>query len=184
MSGREGWYASRNSYPFGLSLSKPSPFLALEGERRPFDRLRANGGGAPSRDPPRRGEVMGVGDGDGERVGRVGAGDLHSRQEALDHGVDLRLLRAAGADHRLLDQPRRIFADRDGQAGGGEENDSAGLAELQRRLGIVVDEHLLDRGRAGPVLGEDGEKAAVQLEQPGRQLGLGVGADLAVGDMG
>jgi hypothetical protein len=59
------------------------------------------------------GEVMGVGDGDGERVGRVGARYLHAGKQPLDHGMDLRLLGAADPDHRLLDQPRRIFADLD-----------------------------------------------------------------------
>ena len=71
----------------------------------------------------------------------------------------------------------------DAEAGGGEQDDSAGLAELQGRLRIVVDEHLLDRGRGWPMLGEDGEQAAVQLDQPGGERGLRVGADLAVGDV-
>ena len=127
---------------------------------------------------------MGVGDGDGEGVGGVGAGDLHAGQKALDHGMDLRLLGAAGPDHRLLDQPRRIFAHGDSEAGGGEEDDSARLAELQGRLGIVVDEHLLDRGRAWEMLDEDREEPAVKLKQAGRKRGLRVGPDLAVGDMG
>ena len=82
--------------------------------------------------------MVGVGDGDSERVGGVGAGDLHARQQPLDHGMDLRLLGAAGPDHRLLDQPGGIFADADPRLRGGEQDDAARLAELQRRAGIDV----------------------------------------------
>ena len=55
--------------------------------------------------------MVGVGDGDGEGVGCVGAGDGYSGEEALDHEVDLRLFRRAGADDGLLDEARGIFAD-------------------------------------------------------------------------
>ena len=58
-------------------------------------------------------QMVGVGDRHGERVGGVGAGDLHAGEEALDHRVDLRFLGIAGADDGFLDQPRGIFADRD-----------------------------------------------------------------------
>ena len=47
-----------------------------------------------------------------QRVGGVGARDLHAGEEALDHCVDLRFLGIAGADDRFLDQSRGIFADR------------------------------------------------------------------------
>ena len=127
--------------------------------------------------------MMGVGDRHGERVGGVGARDLHSGEEPLDHGVDLGLFSPAGADHRFLDQPRRIFADRDSEARGGEQDDAPSLAELQGGLRIVVDEHLLDRRAFGAMLGEDGEKLAVEGEQPVGKSGLRIGSNLAVGDM-
>src|SRR5205085_4960529 len=86
-------------------------------------------------------------------------------------------------DHRLLDQPRRIFADRDAAPGGGEQHHAARLAELEGRLRVVVDEHLLDRRRARPVLAEHGLKPVVELYQARGERHLGVGPDLAVGDM-
>ena len=48
--------------------------------------------------------MMGVGDGDGERVGGVGAGDGDTGEQALDHGMDLDFFRGAGADDGFLDR--------------------------------------------------------------------------------
>ena len=59
---------------------------------------------------------MRVGDRHGQRIGGIGAGDLHARQQDSDHGLHLLLVRPAGADHGLLDQPRGMFVDR--QPGG------------------------------------------------------------------
>ena len=97
---------------------------------------------------------MRVGDRDGERVGGIGAGDLHAGKQARDHRMDLRFLGAAGADHGLLDQRAAIFADRDPGARRAHQHHPAGLAELERRLGVLVDEHLLDRGGVGAMLGD------------------------------
>ena len=47
----------------------------------------------------------------GERVSGVRPGDLRAGKQPRDHRVDLRFLGVAVADHRLFDQPRRIFAD-------------------------------------------------------------------------
>ena len=101
-----------------------------------------------------RRQMMRVGDRDRERVGGIGAGDLHAGKQARHHRVDLRLLRAAGADDRLLDQRRRIFADLDPGARGAHQHHAARLPELQRRLRVLVDEHLFDRGRGGLLLGD------------------------------
>ena len=53
---------------------------------------------------------MGVGDGDGECVGGVGAVGGRARQEAPHHGADLALVAMACADHGLLDGVGRISA--------------------------------------------------------------------------
>src|SRR3712207_7134405 len=45
-------------------------------------------------------------------------------KQPLDHRPHLRLVRAAGTDHRLLDERRRIFSDGDAARGGGEQDDS------------------------------------------------------------
>ena len=91
--------------------------------------------------------MMGMGDRDRERVCCVGAGDLYAGEQPGDHRVDLHLFGIAVPDHRLLDESRRIFADLEPAAGGAEKRHPARLAELQGRLRVLVDEHLLDRGR-------------------------------------
>ena len=98
---------------------------------------------------------MSVGDGDGERVGGVGPGDRGARKQALDHRVDLRLICGSGAYHRLFDQRWRILADLDPGAGREHQGNAAGLAELEGRLRVLVDEHFLDRGCVGRMIGED-----------------------------
>jgi hypothetical protein len=99
---------------------------------------------------------MRVGDRHGERVGGVGAGDARAREQARDHRVDLRLLGIAVADHRFLDQPCGIFSDVDSGARRGHDHDAPRLAEFQRRLRVLVDEHLFDCGQRGRVVGNEG----------------------------
>ena len=89
---------------------------------------------------------MGVGDGDGERVGGVGAVGGRARQEAPHHGADLALVAMACADHGLLDGVGRIFGDDDARKRRHEQGDPARLAELERCRSVTVDESLLDRG--------------------------------------
>ena len=60
--------------------------------------------------------MMRVGNCNGERIGGIRARDLRAGQQSRDHCMDLRLIRAAGADDRLLHKPRRIFADREPDA--------------------------------------------------------------------
>ena len=97
--------------------------------------------------------------------------------------MDLRLFRTAGADDRLLDQPRRIFADGNAGGGGNQQRDAAGLTELQCRLGIFVDEDLLDRGGFGAMLVKHRSQCLVERDQPVGQRLAGIGTNMAVGDM-
>ena len=120
--------------------------------------------------PARRArQVVGVGDRDGERVGGIGAGDRGAGQQPLDHRVDLRLFGIAVADHRLLDQPGGIFADLEPGAGGDHQHHPARLAELQGRLRVLVDEHLLDRGGVGRAIGDQCVELAGEVGQAGGQ---------------
>ena len=98
-------------------------------------------------------QMMRVGDRYGERIRGVGAGDLRSGKKARDHGVDLRLLGAAGADDGFLNERRGIFADRDSRSRRAHQSNAARLTELERRLRVLVDEHFLDRGGVGLMLG-------------------------------
>ena len=56
--------------------------------------------------------VMGMRDGDRERVGGVRRARIGLREQEADNRLDLMLLGMSHADHRLLDQVRRIFGDR------------------------------------------------------------------------
>src|SRR5439155_24546045 len=103
--------------------------------------------------------------------------------QSRNHGVDLRLLGVPGADHRLLDQPRRIFADLETGARRGHDDDTARLAELERRLRIGVDENLLDRGAIGAMLGNQRVELISDRSQPLRQRRARIRLQLAVGDM-
>ena len=106
--------------------------------------------------------MMGVGDRHRQRVRRVGAGDLRGGEQALDHRMDLHLLRRAGTDQGLLHQPRRIFADVEPAPCRREQDDAARLAELQGRLGIFVEEDLLDRGRSRAMRFDDAAELLVE----------------------
>ena len=127
--------------------------------------------------------MMRVGDRDRERIGGVGAGDLHAGQQPRDHRMDLRLFRAAGADHRLLDQAGGIFADLDPGARRAHQHDAARLAELERRLRVLVDEHFLDRGGVGPCSAISASSWSASRASRCGQRRRGIGLDLAVGDM-
>jgi len=127
--------------------------------------------------------MVGVGDGDGERVGRVGALDLHARKQALDHKVDLRFLRRAGADDGFLDEARGIFADGEPGAGGGHQDDTARLGELERRLRVLVEEYFLGGCAVGVVIGEDGVELRGEVGQALGQGFAGAGLELAVGEV-
>ena len=87
---------------------------------------------------------MGMGDGDGERVGGVGAVERRARQQALHHGPDLALVAMAGADHGLLHRVRRVFGDRQPEQRRHQQRDAPRLAELQRGRAVAIDEGLLD----------------------------------------
>ena len=106
-------------------------------------------------------------------------------EQALDHRVDLRLFGIAGADDRFLDQPRGIFADLDPRARRDHQHHAARLAELERRLRVLVDEHFLGRGGVGLMLGEQRFELAGEVRRGARAAAsFGVGLELAVGEVG
>jgi hypothetical protein len=123
---------------------------------------------------------MRVGDCDGERIRGVRTCDLHSREQPRDHRVDLRLFSAPRADHGLLDQPGSLFADLDPGARRAHQHHSACLAELQRRLRVLVDEHFLDRRGSRRMVGEKRFKLVGQRRETAWQRRIAVGLDLAI----
>ena len=76
--------------------------------------------------------MMRMGDRHRQRVGRVGAGELHTGEQMTDHRLHLLLVRAAGADGRLLDDAGMIFADDQSRLRRSEQDDAARLAQFQR----------------------------------------------------
>jgi hypothetical protein len=58
--------------------------------------------------------------------------------------VDLSLLGVTGPDDGLLDEVCGVFGDGDAGERRDEQRDAPGVAKLQRRLGVLVDEGLLD----------------------------------------
>jgi len=127
--------------------------------------------------------MMGVGNRDGEGVRGVGAGDGNAREQPRDHGVDLGLLRAAGADHGFLDQPRGIFDRVEASAGGDHQHDAAGLGELERRLRVLVDEDFFDGSGVGRMIDQQGLELRGKMRQARGQRLVGVGLELAVGEV-
>ena len=127
--------------------------------------------------------MMGVGDGDGERVRGVRPDDLHAGQQARHHGMDLILRRIADADHGFLDQPRGIFADLHAGARGVEQDHAARLSQFQGRLRIDVDEHLLDRRAIGPMFEDEVGQGKIERQQPRCQRHRTIRLDLAIAQM-
>ena len=127
--------------------------------------------------------MVSVSDRHGKRVRGVGAADLYARKQSLDHRVDLRFFGAADSDHRLLHQARGIFADLEAAPGSREQDHAPGLAELQARLRIVVEKHFFNGRRGGPMGLDHFAERQIQPKQAIGERLLGIGSDLAVGEM-
>ena len=127
--------------------------------------------------------MVGMGDRHGERVRRVRTGDRDAGEQAGDHCVDLGFLGGAGSDHRFLDQTRGIFADGDSGAGSEHQGDAACLAELERRLRVLVEEDFLDCRSLGAMFGDQGFELVGECREAFGKGRLGVGLDVAIGDV-
>ncbi len=99
---------------------------------------------------------MGVGDGHGQGVGRVGGRAAGRGQQPRDHEGDLSLVRGPGADDRLLDHLGRVFGHRQAGAGGGDHGRGPGVAQFQRGRSIGGGEGFLHRGFMWAVLCDNG----------------------------
>src|SRR5581483_9006132 len=81
----------------------------------------------------------------------------------------LPLVAVAGADDALLHHVGRIFGDRDAGLRRHHHGDAARLAELERRLGVLVDEGRLDRGLVGAKFVEHAGEPVVDRDEPHRE---------------
>ena len=67
---------------------------------------------------------------------------------------------------------------------GDHQHDAARLGELERRLRVLVDEDFLGRGGVDGVIGEEGFELAREVGEAAGEAFLGVGLELAVGEVG
>lgn len=89
----------------------------------------------------------------------------------------------ANADDRFLDQSCSIFTNLYARFRSVEQANAPRLTQFQRRLRIGVDEHFLHRCRTWAILKNKVGQRRIQRQQARGQGRLGVGLDLAVGDM-
>src|SRR5882672_6118621 len=127
--------------------------------------------------------MVGVADGDRQRIGGIGGLQQAARQQATHHHLDLRLLGMAGADDRLLDQVGGIFGDREPGQRRHQQRHAACEAELQRGRSVLIDEGLFDRGLLRLVVRDHLGERVVEFHQPLGHRAVGGRMDRAVGDV-
>ena len=127
--------------------------------------------------------MMRVGDGDRERIGSIGTGNLRAGKQARDHRVYLYFLSIAVAHDRFLDQPCGIFTDVNAGARRAHQNHTPRLAELQRRLRVLVDEDFLGGRRVRTLLGDQLLQLFCKRCKPLGKGSGGIGLDLPAGNV-
>ena len=127
---------------------------------------------------------MGVRDRAGERVGGIGGFEMHRGKQAPHHGLHLRLVGMADADHGFLDVVGRIFGDFQPRLRRGQKRNRARVPQFQRRQRVFGDEGLLDGHRMGRMLRQNRADALMQRRQTFPQAMRCRGDDDAIGDMG
>lgn len=126
---------------------------------------------------------MGVSDCHSERVCGIGSGNLRPGEQHLQHGLYLALFGSTGTNDRLLDQPRGMLIHCQPACSAGCQNRTPRLCQLQCRLRILVKEDFLGCSAVGRMAFDNGTNGIVEMMQSLGNRGLGVGLDLAIGDM-
>src|ERR1700677_2455101 len=111
-------------------------------------------------------------DGSRQGIGRIRGHRPIELQDASHHELHLSLLGAARSDHRLLDLPRRVLEHLGVGVDGAADRRSPCLSELQRTVGIAIDEHPLDGDLLRPVLRHDSANAGEYLTQARREFAV------------
>ncbi len=119
--------------------------------------------------------MMRMADGDGQGIGSVVAVIGGFWQQHANHEFDLRFVAVAHAYHGLFDGVGRVFRDQQTGSGRYKHRDAAGLAELERCAGILVDKGVFNSRFIWPVAGQHLHQAVVQLAQPFGKAGLAIG---------
>lgn len=111
---------------------------------------------------------MGMSQGHGQGVRRVGLWQLGQMQHSLDHFRDGQFLRAAVADQRLFDLSGRDFINLQARFRHGCQRGTARLAHDEGCLQILCEEKPFDRAHGGAVFGRDfAERLRDFREAPG-----------------
>lgn len=77
-------------------------------------------------------------------IGSIGLGRAREAKQLGDHVLHLRFIRRAGTHHRLLDLPGSILMHLHISMNSGHYGGAAGLPQLQRRIRITREKHLLN----------------------------------------
>ena len=128
-------------------------------------------------------DMMRMGDGDCQRIGRVGPCEFYARQQDTQHGLHLLFFRFAGANNGFFHKPCGIFGNGRAVARRPQQHHAARLAKLQRRLRVFINEHLFNGREIGAEMIEYHAQFFVQKHEAVRQRQLGVGHDFAIVDM-
>jgi hypothetical protein len=118
----------------------------------------------------------------GKRVRSVCGRTTLQSQERGDHPRHLQLLCGAKTADGQLDGARRIFEGRRARAHGGTDGGAAGLAELERAVGIAVHEDAFDRDLVRPVFGNQGRHRLEDASQAQQEIAT-ASLDAAVGNV-
>src|SRR5665648_201615 len=165
--------------PTSTTACSPSSAAACRGSRRSSPTAR----GAAHRRGERGAVVVGVGDGDGQRVGGVvGLRDARQAEDHLGHLLHLDLARASVPGNRLLDLQRRVLAGCGLELRGGQVEDALGLADRQRGLDVDVHEEILEHDDVGREALDEPQRLIVDLPQADVGVVFRGGDDAAVAE--
>ncbi len=109
--------------------------------------------------------MVGVANGDRERIRLVSASEPRLREQEPDHRLDPLLLRVPRAHDRLLDQVRRVLGNPKPPHGGRQQSDAARLPKLEGRPRVLVHKSLFHGRLARLGCGNHGHKPFEQLTQ-------------------
>ena len=122
-----------------------------------------------------------MGEGDGERVRRVGRGDLPQPEKNADHGRHLRLLGPPTPCHGPLHPRRGVLRDREERARTHQERYAARVPQLRSCLRVLREEDRLDGRCVGSVRPHHLDERRLDLDEPLRDHRRRVRIDDPVG---
>jgi hypothetical protein len=126
---------------------------------------------------------MRMGDGNCQRIGRIGRFNTCGRQEPPDHGLHLFLAGVTDTDDAFLHLIRRVFSDMQSCARAREHGNGARLTELHGGRRILVYERLFDSERLRFDARKHIEQCLVKRKQSRRERIIVMGGQDTVRNM-